>query len=40
MGPEGGGAGGRLVAQGTPEALARRATHTGRALRAFLEERR
>jgi len=40
MGPEGGGAGGRLVAEGTPETLARRATHTGRALRAFLAERR
>ena len=34
LGPEGGAAGGRIVAEGTPEAIARlRASHTGRALR-------
>ena len=32
MGPEGGGAGGRLVAEGTPEHLVARRTHTGIAL--------
>ncbi len=33
LGPEGGAAGGRLVAQGTPEAVARaKASHTGRFL--------
>ncbi|UQA55727.1 excinuclease ABC subunit UvrA [Polyangium aurulentum] len=32
LGPEGGKAGGRIVAEGSPEALARRATATGRVL--------
>lgn len=37
LGPEGGGGGGRLVAQGTPEAVAKvRASHTGRFLRKML----
>jgi excinuclease ABC subunit A len=40
LGPEGGSGGGRVVARGTPETVARRASHTGRALAAFLEERR
>ena len=35
LGPEGGAAGGRVVALGTPEAVAEvRASHTGQALRA------
>jgi len=35
MGPEGGDAGGRIVAEGTPEEIARvKESHTGRALRA------
>jgi excinuclease ABC subunit A len=37
LGPEGGGAGGQLVAEGTPEQIARNArSHTGRFLRDFL----
>jgi excinuclease ABC subunit A len=37
LGPEGGGGGGRVVAEGTPEAIARRArSHTGRYLRSRL----
>jgi len=37
LGPEGGEAGGEIVAQGTPEAVAKRgASHTGRALREVL----
>jgi len=37
LGPEGGDAGGHVVAVGTPEALAaERASHTGRTLRAYL----
>jgi len=37
LGPEGGEGGGRLVAEGTPEELARvEASHTGRALRDVL----
>jgi len=32
LGPEGGDGGGRIVAEGTPEAVARTATHTGRYL--------
>jgi excinuclease ABC subunit A len=40
MGPEGGDGGGRVVAQGTPEAIARAtASHTGRFLREVLERR-
>ncbi|MCP5154473.1 MAG: excinuclease ABC subunit UvrA [Ectothiorhodospiraceae bacterium] len=40
LGPEGGTAGGRVVATGTPEAVARTRTHTGRALASFLRGRR
>jgi excinuclease ABC subunit A len=41
LGPEGGDAGGRLVAAGTPEAVARvRGSHTGEALRSVLGGRR
>ena len=36
LGPEGGQAGGQVVAAGTPEELVRRATHTGQALRSVL----
>jgi excinuclease ABC subunit A len=39
LGPEGGAAGGRIVAQGTPEKVATTASHTGRILKAFLRER-
>jgi excinuclease ABC subunit A len=41
LGPEGGAAGGRIVAQGPPEKVARvtRRSHTGRILGVFLEER-
>jgi excinuclease ABC subunit A len=41
LGPEGGDAGGRLVAQGTPEAVARvgKTSHTGRHLARFLNSR-
>ncbi len=39
LGPEGGAAGGRLVAQGPPEKIARsRRSHTGRFLKAFLNQ--
>jgi excinuclease ABC subunit A len=38
LGPEGGAGGGRIVAQGTPEALAKnRKSHTGRFLRSLLQ---
>ena len=38
LGPEGGDAGGRIVAEGTPEALAKnRKSHTGRYLRSLLQ---
>jgi excinuclease ABC subunit A len=41
LGPEGGPAGGRLVAQGTPEAVARAAgSHTGRHLAPLLRRAR
>src|SRR5205814_6829377 len=42
LGPEGGDAGGRIVAQGTPEALAapRQPGHTANVLRNFLKDRR
>ncbi len=36
LGPEGGSAGGRLVAEGPPEAVVARGTHTGRALAPVL----
>jgi excinuclease ABC subunit A len=39
LGPEGGERGGRVVAQGTPEQVARRRSHTARALAGFLAER-
>jgi excinuclease ABC subunit A len=38
LGPEGGGAGGQLVAEGTPEAVARiKKSHTGQYLARVLE---
>jgi excinuclease ABC subunit A len=41
LGPEGGHAGGRVVATGTPEAIARcKGSHTGRFLKAHLNDRR
>ena len=41
LGPEGGSAGGRIVAQGPPEKIARsRRSHTGRFLHAFLQSRK
>ncbi len=41
LGPEGGDAGGRIVAQGTPEKVARsRRSHTGQALKDVLQPRR
>jgi len=36
LGPEGGGAGGRIVAAGTPREVAATDTHTGRALRSLI----
>jgi excinuclease ABC subunit A len=41
LGPEGGDAGGRIVAQGAPETLARQAgrSHTAAILKQFLQER-
>ncbi|MBE7424389.1 MAG: excinuclease ABC subunit UvrA [Zoogloeaceae bacterium] len=39
LGPEGGAAGGRLVAEGPPEKVARAASHTGRILQDFLRGR-
>jgi excinuclease ABC subunit A len=39
LGPEGGEGGGRIVAEGAPERLARRRTHTAKALSAFLTGR-
>jgi excinuclease ABC subunit A len=39
LGPEGGDGGGRVVAQGDPEKIARARSHTAAALRAFLEAR-
>ena len=39
LGPEGGAAGGRLVAEGTPESIARvSASHTGRSLKRYFNE--
>jgi len=40
LGPEGGDGGGRVVAQCAPQELARRETHTGRALHDFASDRR
>jgi excinuclease ABC subunit A len=40
LGPEGGDAGGRVVAQGSPVELARAKTHTGRSLRRFFRSGR
>jgi excinuclease ABC subunit A len=40
LGPEGGDDGGRIVAEGTPEQVARGTSHTARFLRAFLRDRR
>jgi excinuclease ABC subunit A len=40
LGPEGGEAGGRIVAQGPPEALVAGAGHTAKVLGSFLEDRR
>jgi excinuclease ABC subunit A len=41
LGPEGGNGGGRLVAQGTPEQVARnKGSHTGRFLRPLLKRQR
>jgi excinuclease ABC subunit A len=37
LGPEGGDAGGKVVAEGSPEVIARRATATGRVLRALFD---
>jgi excinuclease ABC subunit A len=39
LGPEGGDGGGRVVAQGDPEKIARARSHTAAALRVFLEAR-
>jgi excinuclease ABC subunit A len=39
LGPEGGDGGGRVVAQGTPEKVARARSHTARALSKFLVAR-
>jgi excinuclease ABC subunit A len=41
LGPEGGGGGGQIVVQGTPEQLvrARRKSHTAKALAEFLDSR-
>ena len=39
LGPDGGKAGGRVVAQGTPEHLVKRGTHTGAALKSVLERK-
>jgi len=40
LGPEGGGGGGRVVAEGTPTTVMQADTHTGRFLKSFLSERR
>jgi excinuclease ABC subunit A len=39
LGPEGGAGGGRVVAEGSPEKVARGRSHTARALHAFLADR-
>jgi len=38
LGPEGGEGGGRLVAEGSPEQVARTRSHTGTVLRDFLRQ--
>jgi len=38
LGPEGGDGGGRIVAEGTPEQVAGKATYTGRCLRQALDQ--
>src|SRR4029450_3779063 len=38
LGPEGGPAGGRVIAQGTPQEVSRSRTHTGAALRALARD--
>jgi len=40
LGPEGGGGGGRIVAEGTPATVMQADTHTARFLKSFLSERR
>jgi len=40
LGPEGGDAGGHIVAQGTPEQVIKASSHTAKFLREFLKERR
>jgi excinuclease ABC subunit A len=39
LGPEGGNGGGRVVAEAAPDELAAMPTHTGDALREFLDQR-
>ena len=39
LGPEGGAGGGRIVAEGAPEKVARGRSHTAKALRRFLTDR-
>ena len=39
LGPEGGEGGGRVVAHGTPEAMAKSGSHTGKVLKEFLQSR-
>jgi len=39
LGPEGGEGGGRVVAHGTPEAMANSGSHTGKVLKEFLQSR-
>ena len=40
LGPEGGDAGGQLVAAGTPEDVVKAGTHTGRAVEKLLKSRK
>ena len=40
LGPEGGAGGGQLVGQGSPADISKTKTHTGKALKAFLAERK
>jgi excinuclease ABC subunit A len=39
LGPEGGSGGGRIIAEGTPEQIAASGSHTGRFLKALLEQK-